>query len=125
MTYEGCPHAVSGCYQVRIRFSPNSAYLAFRWKDEVRVVDMQNPGQLAKTIKFGESVSSIAWHPKSHFICVSEKKASAVYDVANCQKVKSIGLASYDRGWVQTIDPVWIDNRLFGRWDKDVRVWKI
>jgi WD40 repeat protein len=44
MTYEGCPHAVSGCYQVRIRFSPNSAYLAFRWKDEVRIVDMQNPG---------------------------------------------------------------------------------
>jgi WD40 repeat protein len=123
-TYEGCSHAVGGCYTVKVNFSPNSAYLAFRWKDDVRIVGMQS-GNIEKTIKFGTSVSAIVWHPKGHFMCVSEKKASAVYDMNNCEKVKSMGAATYSGSMVQTINPVWIENRLFARWDKDVRVWKI
>jgi hypothetical protein len=82
-------------------------------------------GEVEKTIKFGESVSAIAWHPKAHFMCVSEKKASAIYDMNNCEKVKCMGGATYSASMCQTINPIWIDNRLFARWDKDVRVWKI
>jgi hypothetical protein len=51
-TYEGCSHAIGGLYVVKITFSPNSAYLAFRWKEEVRIVGMQS-GEIEKTIKFG------------------------------------------------------------------------